>query len=272
MLREYLTLTGSVLLTSLIFYAVERAAPAERDQPFSGWLFNVAYTPALLALIFLLNLLLFNLALSYVLVAAGGGLLPVFSVEKRGPVAQLLFAATYAIVWDFWQYWLHRLQHTVPFLWETHKFHHSDTALNSTTQTRVHVLSYFLSVVFYLPVLILFGAQTPHFVATFLMFRVWGFVNHANVRVNFGRLTPFISGPQWHRIHHSARAEHRDKNFATFFPFIDLLFGTYYRPREAEYPPSGLAGERATALRQATFEPFSAWHRMILRRFGSSRG
>ena len=43
-------------------------------------------------------------------------------------------------------------------------------------------------------------------------------------------------------------------------------------PREAEYPPSGLAGERATALRQATFEPFSVWYRMILRRFGGSRG
>ena len=264
-LREYINLAGSVLLTALIFYALERLAPAERGQPLSGWLFNVAYTPLILALIILLDLL-FHPARSHILASTGGGLLPVFVGEESGPAEHLLFAVAYAVVWDFWQYLLHRLQHAVPFLWETHKFHHSETALNSATQSKVHALSYLLTVVFYLPVIALFGSQAPHFIATFLLFRLWGFINHMNVRVSFGPLTPVISGPQWHRIHHSINAEHYNKNFATFFPFIDIMFGTYYRPRKEEYPPSGLAGERLPALRGATVEPFLAWHKMALGR------
>jgi sterol desaturase/sphingolipid hydroxylase (fatty acid hydroxylase superfamily) len=268
---EYLYLAGSVLLIMLVFSALERLAPAEREQPLSGWLFNVAYTPVIIAVIFLLSLL-FNPVFSLVTARTGGGLLPTLLGEEAGALAHLSFAFAYFVAWDLCQYLLHRLQHSVPFLWETHKFHHSETALNSAAQSKTHALSHLLSLVFYLPVVVLFGPQTPHFVATFLMFRTWAFVNHANVRVGFGPLTPLITGPQYHRIHHSLRAEHYDKNFAAFFPFIDRLFGTYYRPRAGEYPPTGLVGETAGALTAATIEPLLAWRRMILGRLGRLRG
>ena len=109
----------------------------------------------------------------------------------------------------------------------------------------------------------------PHFVATFLMFKLWGFFIHANVRLELGPLTPIISGPQLHRIHHSALAEHRDKNFATFFPFIDILFGTYYGPGKGEHPPTGLHdGEEESFLREATVGPLIAMYGMASRRPG----
>ena len=43
-----------------------------------------------------------------------------------------------------------------------------------------------------------------------------------------------------------------DKNFAAFFPVIDILFGTYYRPRRDEYPRTGIPAVdfRDTWLRQ----------------------
>src|SRR5207244_6367705 len=139
--------------------------------------FNLAYIPCFLALaIFVLPSLVNPLA-SQVLTFAGSGVLPQLIGPKGGVTAQLLFAIAFALLWDLWQYWLHRLQHTVPSMWETHRFHHSETALNSTTQARHHILSYLLSVVFYMPVLILLGPRTPHFVATFIMFRLWGLVN-----------------------------------------------------------------------------------------------
>jgi sterol desaturase/sphingolipid hydroxylase (fatty acid hydroxylase superfamily) len=112
----------------------------------------------------------------------------------------------------------------------------------------------------YAPMLLLFGTFAPHVVASVLMFRVWGFVNHANVRVSFGPLTPLIAGPQWHRIHHSIRPEHRDTNFAALFPFIDRLFRTYYHPAADEYPPTGLSSHRETWMRDATISPFAAWN------------
>jgi sterol desaturase/sphingolipid hydroxylase (fatty acid hydroxylase superfamily) len=169
------------------------------------------------------------------------------------------------VLWDLWQYWLHRLQHTVPFLWQTHRFHHTETALNATSQTRHHFLSYLLSVIFYLPMLVIFGGQSPPYLAAFVMFRLWGFVNHANVRLNIGLLTPIISGPQWHRIHHSKLLEHQNRNFATFFPFIDVVFGTYYCPRKDEYPVTGLIEEvPVKLLREATIAPFVACYQASL--------
>ncbi len=271
LLREYGNILLSVLVLTLIFSFLELLAPAERGQAVSKRLFNLLYLPFALFLVILLQFFLapyYGRALSL----AGGGLLPEFVNGQSGFIAHLLFALFYAVVFDLWQYWAHRLQHTIPFFWETHKFHHSETALNSSTIGRTHVLSNLLFLILYLPVLIILGPQTPHFVALFLMFKLWGFVNHTNVRLNLGPLTPIFSGPQWHRIHHSLYVEHHDKNFATFFPFIDMLFGTYHRPVKNEYPPTGLPAEASEGfLREATISPFSTWHKMTARRLGRFR-
>jgi sterol desaturase/sphingolipid hydroxylase (fatty acid hydroxylase superfamily) len=182
----------------------------------------------------------------------------------------VLLTTAFVVVWDVWQYWVHRWQHTSPILWQSHKLHHSDSALSSSSQGRHHVLSYALNVVCYAPMLFLFGSFGPNVLIAFLMFRLWGFVNHANIRVSFGLLTPVIAGPQWHRIHHSTQPEHFDKNFATFFPFVDRLFGTYYEPGENEYPATGLATSRSESfIRQATISPFVGLYR-ALRGPGSS--
>jgi sterol desaturase/sphingolipid hydroxylase (fatty acid hydroxylase superfamily) len=96
------------------------------------------------------------------------------------------------------------------------------------------------------------------------MFRLWGFVNHANLRLHLGPLTALVSNPQWHRIHHSISIEHRDKNFAAFFPVIDIMFGTYYRPHKHEYPATGVAAaSRSGDFVQATAGPFLSFRQMI---------
>lgn len=269
MLANYLSVLGSVLLMTLGFFALERIAPAERGQPVRGWLFNLAYTPFILAFAIALGVVAAPF-FAFVIALTGGGLLPVFVGPDSGLAAHALFALAYAFAWDLSQYALHRLQHAVPLLWETHKFHHDETELNAAAQARVHPTSYVLAALFHVPVLVLFGPQAPHFVAAFLMFRLWGFVNHANLRIGLGPLTPLIAGPQWHRIHHSIRDEHRDRNFAVLFPVIDLMFGTYWRPRKREYPPSGLTGERVPSVRAATVEPFIGWYEMLRRRLAGA--
>jgi sterol desaturase/sphingolipid hydroxylase (fatty acid hydroxylase superfamily) len=268
-LKQYASLVGSVFLLSLIFYPFELIAPAEKQQPFIKRLFNLAYVPFFLALAIFVLPPLVNPLFSVVLSCVGIGILPGMFNPQSGLAMQVLFAVSFALLWDLWQYWL----------WETHRFHHTETALNSTTQTRHHFLSSLLSFLFFLPVLVLLGPRTPHVVATFLMFRLWGFINHANVRLQIGQLTPMISGPQWHRIHHSIHPEHHNKNFATFFPFIDILFGTYYRPQRDEFPSTGLPrGEQISDLKDATITPFLRWSRsftrlgrFLLRRIGFGR-
>jgi sterol desaturase/sphingolipid hydroxylase (fatty acid hydroxylase superfamily) len=264
LLQEYLKLVGSVYLISLIFYPFELLAPAEKGQPVVKRLLNLAYLPLILAAILLLLQPVFGWLYSHVLIFSGGGILPPLVNERSGFLAQLLFALFFAIVWDTWQYWVHRSQHAFSLLWETHKFHHSETAFNSSTQARHHISSTFLLLALYLPVLIIFGSQGPHYLGAFMMFRLWGFVNHMNVRLDLGPITPFIAGPQWHRIHHSIYPEHHDKNFAAFFPVIDIIFGTYYKPRKGEHPPTGLLPEEKTGfIRWATVEPFFAMHRIV---------
>lgn len=203
---------------------------------------------------------------SFALVRTGGGFLPRLINPPRGFFDQLGLALAFAFVWDLWQYWVHRLQHVWPVFWQTHKFHHSETALNASVQARHHLFNYVLHTCLYLPLLLVWGSLSPHFAAAFVMFRLWGFINHANLRLDLGFLTPFISGPHWHRIHHSTVVDHYDKNFAAFFPFIDILFGTYYRPQKDEYPPTGIpADEFSGHLSEATIAPFIGLYRLASR-------
>jgi sterol desaturase/sphingolipid hydroxylase (fatty acid hydroxylase superfamily) len=260
MLEAYLGTMAMALAVPLLLLPLELLAPAEADQPVLRRLFNLLYGP----LIFAFALLALTVAApAYSLVAsrAGGGLLPLF--PGAGMPAIVLFALAYAFAWDVSQYWLHRLQHKIPFLWETHRFHHEETALSAAAYPRGHFLGVIAVVLFNLPVIALFGSRAPAAVAAFLMFPLWGYLTHANLRLGFGPLTPWIAGPQWHRIHHSALPEHRDRNFSTLFPIVDIAFGTYYRPRPGEYPPTGIGGERAGNLRGATVQPFLAWWSML---------
>jgi sterol desaturase/sphingolipid hydroxylase (fatty acid hydroxylase superfamily) len=260
----YVDLVITVFLFTAVFYVIERVAPAEPNQPATKRLFNTAYYPFLLPFLLLFQLM-FAVIYAPVTAAAGGGLLPRVIPAPRGFLAQLLFGIFFAIIWDFWQYAFHRLQHTWPVLWETHKFHHSETALNASTQGRVHFLHSMLSSALYLPMFIFFGWLAPHAVFIFILFRLWGFVNHANVRLHLGPLTAVVSNPQWHRIHHSLFPQHHDKNFAAFFPFIDMIFGTYYHPAKKEYPPTGIPAEEFSGdLREATVAPFAGWYRLAL--------
>lgn len=258
LLIAYREVLVSSLILTLAFFVLEQWRPAARIQIASDRLANLLYLPLVLGWTFALQVLLQPLYASAITVARGG----VWTHLQRSRASlgtDLLLTVAFAILWDVWQYWIHRWQHTWPLLWETHKFHHSDTALNATSQSRHHALSYVVYMVSYAPMLLLFGTFTPHVVASVLMFRLWGFVNHANVRVRFGPLTTLIAGPQWHRIHHSIRPEHRHTNFAALFPFIDRLFRTYYAPAPDEYPPTGLLPNEESILRQATISPLAGW-------------
>jgi len=263
-LQEYVSVLVSTVVLTVCFYPFERISPAESRQRLRDRVANSLYLPIVLAwaLTFPRILAPWN---AYLIQLADGGVL-FKTIRQQGVIAEIALWVTFAIVWDIWQYWVHRSQHLWPWLWETHKFHHSDTALNTSSQARHHFLSYVVYITAYAPMILLFGLFTPHIIVSILMFRVWGFVNHANIRLNLGWFTGMVAGPQWHRIHHSIEPEHMDKNFAAFFPFIDRLFGTYYRPARDEYPATGLTERsRASTFELATIDPLRTWVLMCRR-------
>jgi sterol desaturase/sphingolipid hydroxylase (fatty acid hydroxylase superfamily) len=151
--------------------------------------------------------------------------------------------AVYAFVWDGFQYWSHRAQHSFAWLWPAHALHHDDDRLNSTTALRNTLWSGVLGfVLVYLPTVAICGFHLLTVYGAWVLFATWGFINHANVRARLGPFTALVSGPQWHRIHHGRDPEYHDANFAAFFPVFDLAFGTYRHPAGDEFPASGLDG------------------------------
>jgi sterol desaturase/sphingolipid hydroxylase (fatty acid hydroxylase superfamily) len=165
-----------------------------------------------------------------------------------GAVGLAISVIAYGVVWDFFQYWFHRWQHMSPALWPTHRVHHSDVCVNTTTALRRSVVELFLIfIVILVPTVVVAGVNEIAAPIAFAIFYGWGFFNHANIRLSLGPLTPLLSGPQWHRIHHGVELEYRDRNFAAYFPIFDILFGTYRAPRKDEFPATGVSDPAVVA-------------------------
>lgn len=64
---------------------------------------------------------------------------------------------------------------------------------------------------------------------------------HANTRIPFGFLKYLITTPQYHFWHHCDDAKYYGKNFAVLFPVIDMIFGTYYLPKNVWPKAVGLS-------------------------------
>lgn len=168
----------------------------------------------------------------------------------EGPVGTATAVLVYGMTWDFFQYWFHRAQHTFFRLWPSHRVHHSDDSVNTTTALRRSILEtilIFLAVL--LPTVFVVGVHLDSAPIAFAIFYGWGFFNHANIRLSFGRLTPVLSGPSWHRLHHAVDVEYRDKNFAAYFPILDIVFGTYRAPPAAGHSPASGIDDRKLAAR-----------------------
>jgi sterol desaturase/sphingolipid hydroxylase (fatty acid hydroxylase superfamily) len=207
----------------------------------------------------LLLVLVVSLALAAVLSAAAfvpdalvaNGLIGVVPGGWHPRTLPALVAATlaYAFVWDVFQYWSHRAQHRIGWLWPAHALHHDDDRLNATTAVRNTLWSGVVGfLLVQVPTLIICGVNLLTIYAAYALFATWGFVNHANVRLSLGPLTPIVSGPQLHRIHHGRAPDYHDRNYAAFFPVIDVVFGTYRAPERDEFPATGLDDRAPRAL------------------------
>ncbi len=260
--RELLTADLPRLVWVGLFYAlltvVEYRWPAQKGQRFTGRLRNLVHA----AIFIVLGMAAWSLVLMQVL-----ALLPGASRADEGLWASLMSCAASLLALDFFYYWYHRAQHTLPALWAIHELHHADTELNVTTSMRTYWLELPLqAAIVVAPALWLVRmdetalALLPVFTTGFLLF------THANVGLRLGVLTPIFCGPQVHRIHHSLEPGHENRNFAQFFPVYDVLFGTYCAPGR-EVPRTGTQGLPSDVSHLATLaRPFKLWMRTFLAR------
>jgi sterol desaturase/sphingolipid hydroxylase (fatty acid hydroxylase superfamily) len=134
---------------------------------------------------------------------------------------------------DLFMYWWHWANHRIIFLWRFHKFHHSDTKLNSSSAVRFHIVELALSFVLKAPVFALLGINVPTVILYGLLLLPVTVLNHSNVRI--GDLTDrflrqFITSPHMHRLHHSVNVKETDSNYGAILPYWDRLFKSYTKP------------------------------------------
>ncbi len=163
-------------------------------------------------------------------------------VQSLPYVVELLFAFLIA---DLFQYWTHRFFHSHAYLWRFHSVHHSTVNMDWLAGSRTHFVDIFVTRSMAFIPLYVFGFSAITFNTYIAFMAIHAVLIHANTRINFGVLKYIIATPQYHHWHHCEDPEHYGKNFATIFPFLDKLFGTYYLPGK-EWP----AG---TGLHEANF-------------------
>jgi len=136
------------------------------------------------------------------------------------------------LISDLLRYWLHRLSHTVPFLWRFHAVHHSVNKLYWMNTSRFHPIEKALQFCFdVLPFMLL--AVSPEVIGLHLvLYGVNGFFQHCNIDLKYGWLNYLVSSTEHHRWHHSKNPEESNNNYGNNIILWDILFGSFYNPNK----------------------------------------
>ncbi|MDZ4084025.1 MAG: sterol desaturase family protein [Bdellovibrionales bacterium] len=135
------------------------------------------------------------------------------------------------VVSDFCYYWLHRVHHSVGFLWAAHVVHHQPQEMNFTVGLRTAPIQTLLfSAPFYVPAILVGIPALPFFVANGLMNSLQLLVHtelNWNPQGRFRFLALIFNTPSHHCVHHGSQDQYLDKNFGAVFIIWDRLFGTF---------------------------------------------
>jgi sterol desaturase/sphingolipid hydroxylase (fatty acid hydroxylase superfamily) len=215
---------------------LERRWPATLLQSRAGQRLNMAYAALYLAVVEAAKPLTAAASVAFVN-ALGGGMVVLVS---RGWGALASFVIVLLSI-DFLEYAFHRLQHTWPILWKLHSLHHSAVDFNVTITLRHHWLEVLIKGCLLYPLVgVLFKVEPWIVGASSAVLMFGNYFAHLNLRVDLGRYVTWVNNPQYHRLHHSIRAEHLNHNFALLLPMWDHVFGTRWVPAKHEWPATGL--------------------------------
>jgi sterol desaturase/sphingolipid hydroxylase (fatty acid hydroxylase superfamily) len=218
-----------LIVGALIFIPLERFLPLRRGQRIfrKGWTTDVLH--------FIFTRTLADVA-TFVIV---GSLIVLFHWLVSPPFQQAV--ATQSKLLQFFEavlianvggYFGHRLSHEVPFLWKFHKIHHSISEMDWLAAARVHPLDQMVTKALTIVPLYMMGFSKSTFGVYIGLAVFWAVLIHANIKIKPGLMRFLLATPQFHHWHHSNEPEAFNKNFAGELPILDLLFGTFYLPKD----------------------------------------
>ena len=159
-------------------------------------------------------------------------------------------------LFDLAIYWTHRWYHEVPFLWRFHAIHHSTEHLDWVSGFRNHPLDgTLIAPAFAFLLAAGFDAEFTGVLAVVQI--VTGIFLHANVRWRWRWLHKIVITPEFHHWHHANEPGAINSNYSVFLPAWDLLFGTYFMPKDrrpsrygvSEWIPAGMLAQLWHPLR-----------------------
>lgn len=169
------------------------------------------------------------------------------------------------IAFDLVTYSIHRFVHA--YLWPYHAIHHETDKVNWSTNWRVHPVD---AIVSFLDLLILFfiGFAPDVIITASFIANLSSSFAHFNFRFDWGfPLRYILMSPNFHHWHHAKKKEAVDKNFCVVFPFIDLIFGTYYCPKESPEEYGNFTPASPNSLWRKFIDPFVEHGRNIKKFF-----
>jgi sterol desaturase/sphingolipid hydroxylase (fatty acid hydroxylase superfamily) len=261
-------LIASAIFLVVLFWVVEHLLGNKRGQPWRRprmlvdlglYVFDSVITKPV-------NLIVISLAAIALLIPAGvisWEALKAGRYQGFGPIAQLpgwgQFLCAF-LLGDFLLYWIHRWFHGKS-LWRFHAVHHSSEKLDWLSSVRGHPVNDILAnAMLFFPFLLLgFGPGAAAGAGPAL--GVFALLGHADVEWDWGPFRHVVTSPVYHRWHHSKDPAAIDKNFASFLPLWDILFGTHYMPKDRKPEDFGIhepVDHSVLGLLKHPFKPSSA--------------
>jgi sterol desaturase/sphingolipid hydroxylase (fatty acid hydroxylase superfamily) len=158
------------------------------------------------------------------------------------PHAWPLLAQVVAMVLavDFLRYWLHRACHRYAPLWRLHEVHHSPDILYTLNVGRFHPFEKVLHFSCDSAPFLLLGVAPEVIAGYFFAYAVNGFFQHSNLRLRYGWLNYLVGSAETHRWHHARDPKRAQCNFGNTTIVWDLLFGTWYLPKDGTQVEIGI--------------------------------
>ena len=151
--------------------------------------------------------------------------------------AQLFLALLIA---EFGRYWVHRWAHNLPLLWRFHAIHHSPNRLYLLNAARFHPIE---KVFFLIPEtvpFIILGTNAEALALYAVFNSIHGLFQHSNIYMKLGWLNYIFSMAELHRFHHSKLINESNKNYGNNLIIWDIVFGTFFYPKNKEVNTIGL--------------------------------
>jgi sterol desaturase/sphingolipid hydroxylase (fatty acid hydroxylase superfamily) len=130
------------------------------------------------------------------------------------------------LLYDFCDYWLHRVSHESALFWAAHVVHHQSRRFNLSTALRQESAYALSGWPFFLPMAVV-GVPPAQFAVAGVVVLFYQFWLHTEHVGSLGPLDRWLSTPSNHRVHHATNARYLDRNYGAILVVWDRLFGSF---------------------------------------------